>query len=261
MTPSLSRAGTRMSGAGCVADGGCRYTLAAVTGSGAMLERLGERVPDRHRTRIRAARFRRRWGFDPPPPWSDWVGYEILLEEIERHGIDRVEGDVLEIGALLGGGTAKLCRWFATREPAKRVITIDVFDPAFDPTSTLEGWPMRELYANSIGDRDQRQVFDDVTRGCDNLVVVTGNSTQVEIPTDRLAFAFVDGSHVAEDVRVDFETVWRRLAPGGLAAFHDYGENLPGVTHTLHECIGRHADEIARIWTRRPTLLFVQRER
>jgi geranylgeranyl diphosphate synthase type I len=52
---------------------------------------------------LRRARFRRRWGFDPPPPWADWVGYEALLEELERHGIDRVEGDVLEIGALLGG--------------------------------------------------------------------------------------------------------------------------------------------------------------
>jgi hypothetical protein len=69
----------------------------------------------------------------------------------------------------------------------------------------------------------------------------------------------VDGSHAADDVRSDFERVWERLSPNGVAAFHDYGSDLPGVTNTLHECIGRHAEEIVRVWTRHPTLLFVQR--
>jgi len=210
-------------------------------------------------SRIEALRFRRRWGFAAPPAWSDWVGYEVLLEEIERHRIHRVDGDLLEIGAFLGGGTAKLCGWCATRAPVKRVIAVDVFDPAFDPTTTLEGWSMRDLYVRGAGGRAQREIFDDVTRGSPNLTVVAGDSTTVEIPADRLAFAFVDGSHVPAAVRADFETVWDRLSPGGIAAFHDYGGNLPGVTHTLHACIGGHADEIERIWTRTPTLLFLQR--
>lgn len=213
----------------------------------------------RARTALRDARFRRRWGFDPPPPWSDTLGYEVLLEEVERHGIDRVGGDVLEIGVLLGGGTAKLCGWFARHAEDARVIAVDVFDPSLDTTTTIEGWAMHDLYAHVLDGRDQREVFDGVTGGCANLVVVEGDSTKVELPTDRLAFAFVDGSHDADDVRADFETVWRRLAPGGLAVFHDYGGNLPGVTHTLHERIGSHATEIARVWTRHPTLLFVQR--
>jgi hypothetical protein len=213
-----------------------------------MVERLFQRL-----------RFRRRFGFDPPPPWSDWVGYEVLLEEIERHGIDRVEGDVLEIGVLLGGGTAKLCGWFARRAAGKRVIAVDVFDPAFDPSTTREGWAMSDLYAAALRDRNQRELFDEVTAGWTNLLVVAGDSTSVEIPTERLAFAFVDGSHVAEDVRTDFERTWERLAPGGIAAFHDYGGDLPEVTETLHACVGRHAGEIARVWTRDPLLLFVQR--
>jgi methyltransferase family protein len=206
-----------------------------------------------------AARFRRRWGFDPPPGWSDTLGYEVLLDEIERGGIARVEGDVLEIGALLGGGTAKLCGWFARNAAGKLVVTVDVFDPEFDATATAEGWSMGELYAARLGDRDQRSVFDEVTRGCENLRVVVGDSTAVEVPVKRLAFAFVDGSHVPADVRSDFELVWTRLSPGGIAAFHDYGGDLPGVTQTLHECIGAHADEIARVWTRSPLVLFVQR--
>jgi hypothetical protein len=226
-----------------------------------MLAKIPPQLTSRVRTRVQAARFRRRWGFDPPPPWSDWVGYETLLDEIERNGIGRVDGDVLEIGALLGGGTVKLCRWFANNAPAKRVIAVDVFDPNFDVTETAAGWPMSELYDLSIGDRGQRAVFEKVTNGCANLVVVAGDSTSVDIPIDQIAFAFVDGSHVPADVRSDFELVWSRLAPGAIAAFHDYGGDLPGVTKTLHACIGDHSNEIARIWTRPPTLLFVQRDR
>lgn len=211
------------------------------------------------RQRARAAGFRREWGFDPPPPWSDWVGYELLLGEMDRNGIERVDGDVLEIGVLLGGGTAKLCGWCEHRAPAKRVIAVDVFDPAFDPTRTAEGWSMPELYAAALRGRDQRRIFDEVTGCCANLLVVAGDSTTVDIPADRLAFAFVDGSHVPDDVRADFETAWSRLSPGGLVAFHDYGGNLPDLTTALHECVGRHAGEIARLWTREGDLLFLQR--
>ena len=220
---------------------------------------IRERVPPQVRDRVYAARFRREWGFDPPPRWSDWVGYEVLLSEIRGRGVAQVPGDVLEIGALLGGGTAKLCTWFARHAPDKRVITVDIFDPAFDPTTTVQGWSMGELYATAMNGRPQRELFDEVTQECGNLEVIAGDSTSVEIPTDALAFAFVDGSHVADDVRTDFETVWRRLSPGGVAAFHDYGGDLPGVTQTLHDRIGAHAQEIARVWTRHPTLLFVQR--
>lgn len=210
-------------------------------------------------TRLRAARFRRRWGFAPPPPWADSVGYEVLLEEIERNRLDRVEGDALEIGALLGGGTAKLCGWFARNAAGKRVIAVDVFDPGFDPTTTVHGWTMRELYAHRIGDRSQRAVFDDVTRGCRNLVVVAGDSTSTDVPADRLAFAFVDGSHVPADVESDFELVWDRLAPGGVAAFHDYGADLPEVTDTLDACVRARGQQIERVWTRSPAILFVRR--
>ena len=209
--------------------------------------------------RARGVRFRRRWGFDPPPRWADTTGYEVLLQEIESRGIDRVDGDVLEIGALLGGGTAKLCGYFSRDAAVKQVITVDVFDPSFDPTVTVQGWSMPELYASRLRGRKQREVFDEVTRGYGNLTVVVGDSTSVDIPAQRLAFAFVDGSHDPADVRADFATVWSRLSPGGIVAFHDYGGDLPDLTATLHECIGAHAGEIARVWTRQPALLFLQR--
>jgi len=224
-----------------------------------MAARLGQVLPVALKAKVGARRFRRRWGFAPPPQWSDWTGYEVRLEEIERHGLEAVHGDVLEIGPLLGGGTVKLCGWLARHAPDKRVIAVDVFDTSFDPTQTVAGWTMADLYAKVLDGRDQRAVFDEVTSRCRNLVVVVGDSAQVELPSESLAFAFVDGNHSPASVRADFERVWQRLSPGGIAAFHDYGADLPGVTRTLHEAIGAHAAEIARLWTRAPQLLFLQR--
>ncbi len=212
--------------------------------------------------RIREARFRRRYGFAPPPAWADFTGYEPILDVIERERLYLLEGDVLEIGVLLGGGTAKLCGLMKRRAPSKRVIAVDIFDPAFDTTQSPIGYDMAAIYASQISrvGSDQRAVFDQITAGEPNLVVVEGDSAEVEIPAERLAFSFIDGHHAAEYVRGDFETAWSRTVPGGVVGLHDYGGDLSHVTHTVHELIGEHADEIARVWTE-GIIAFIQRGR
>jgi predicted O-methyltransferase YrrM len=174
----------------------------------------------------------------------------------ERHGLAKVPGDVVEIGVLLGGGTYKLCHWFAQHAPDKRVVAIDIFDPTFDLTTCTDGETMAALYEEALAGRDQRSVFDEVTGSCANLTVVAGDSAAVELPCERIAFAYIDGNHSADYVRSDFELVWQRLSPGGVVAFDDYGGNLPEVTRTLHELIGEHAGEIARVSVDAPTLLL-----
>jgi hypothetical protein len=167
---------------------------------------------------------------------------------IERCRIAEIPGDILEIGVLLGGGTYKLCQYFERAAPAKRVIAIDMFDPGVDVTVAGDGRTMAELYAAALEGRAQREVFDEVTRDCRNLTVVAADSATVELPTDRIAFAYVDGNHSAPYVRSDFELVWSRLSPGGVIAFDDYGLDLTDVTYTMHELIGQHAGEVERMW-------------
>ena len=60
-------------------------------------------------------------------------------------------------------------------------------------------------------------------------------------------------------MKSDFELVWDRLAPGGVAAFHDYGADLPEVTDTLDACVHARADQIEEVWTRSPSILLVRR--
>lgn len=208
-----------------------------------------------------SALYRARWGFAPPPRWSDWSRYEDIITEIKRNGVADVPGDVVEIGVLLGGGTYKLCHYFGRVAPSKRVIAVDIFDPDFDVTVSGDGRTMAQLYAEALHGRAQREVFDEVTRDCTNLVVVAGDSAKVELPTQALAFAYVDGNHTAEYVRSDFELVWSRLSPGGVVAFDDYGLDLLDVTNTLHELVGEHATDVARVWTGGKKTFYFQRTR
>jgi hypothetical protein len=203
-------------------------------------------------------RYRARWGFMPPPLGSDWSGYEQLLETFDRHGIAGVPGDVVEVGVLLGGGTYKLCKYFERKAPDKRIFAIDIFDPEFDVTVSSGGPVMADLYLEALAGRDQRSVFDSVTRDCRNLVVLAEDSAKAQVPAERLAFGYIDGNHSAPYVRSDFELVWSRLSPGGIVALHDYGVDHPAVTHTVHALIGEHAEEVGKVWVQEP-VIFIKR--
>lgn len=225
---------------------------------------IGKVVPRRARETFWETAFRARWGFPSPPLWSDWSGYSRLLVELERNRIADVPGDVVEIGVLLGGGTYKLCKYLEREAPGKQVYAIDIFDPSFDSTTCAEGATMAELYQAALADgsvqgRTQREIFDHITADCHNLAVLAEDSATVQIPAERIAFAYIDGNHSAEYVRSDFELIWSKLSPGGIVSFDDYGSNIPEVTRTLHEIIGEHAGELVRTWTVAPKTLFMQR--
>ncbi len=218
-------------------------------------------TPDPVREVVFDVGFRARWGFTPPPRWSDWSIYEQLLTVIEQHGLADVEGDVLEIGVLLGGGTYKLCRYFARTAADKRVYALDIFDPACDVTISDAGKRMADLYRHALRDRDQRSVFDEVTAGCGNLTVLAEDSARVELPAQRLCFAYVDGNHAPDYVRNDFELAWSRLSPGGIVGLDDYGRDLPQVTEMVHRLVGEHAGEIDYVWPDVNGHVFVKRKR
>ena len=186
-----------------------------------------------------------------------------MLDVLRDTGALHLPGDVLEIGVLLGGGSYKLAKLLEREAPDKRLIAVDVFDPSFDRTACLDGTPMADFYLryfDQIGaERDQRAIYDEVTASCANIVTLAEDSATVELPTKALCFAFVDGNHSAEYVRSDFEKAWALLSPGGIIAIHDYGHDLPPVTHTVHKLLGEHAEDVARVWLS-GIIIFVQRE-
>jgi hypothetical protein len=205
------------------------------------------------------SRFQSQWGFRKPPVWSDSSGYETILEQMANNGLDKLDGDVVEIGAFLGGGTYTLSNFLSRRAPGKKLYVADIFKAEFDQTPTTYGYSMAELYARVLAGRDQKQVYQDITKECKNVVTLEGDSKGLILPCDKVVFAFIDGNHSAEYVRNDFYVVWPKLVPGGVIGFDDYGYDLPPVTDTLNEIMAEEMKSIARIWTRGNKLLFIQK--
>ncbi len=203
--------------------------------------------------------YRRAFGFAPPPAWTALMSHWHVLEEIERHGLADGRGDLVEIGVFLGGGTYQLARLLERRAPARRVVAVDVFDPAFDGTPADGGPRMAEIYRENLRGRDQFDAYRDLLAGLPNVVTVVGDSARVDLPTDAIAFAHVDGSHEPAYVRSDFALVWERLVPGGIVALDDYGADLPGVTAAVDALRAEHAAEIASFWVGGPKTAFVRR--
>lgn len=182
-------------------------------------------------------------------PATDWVGYEVLIDYMEKNRIGNLPGDLVEIGTFLGGGAAKLSRHLRTHGCSKKLFVIDIFDPSFDQTVNLGGDSMSEIYRNALdklGKRTQKEVFQAVTKGCNNIVLLECDSKRVQIPSEQLCFGFIDGNHDPEYVENDFYLVWRKLTPGGAVAFHDYEWDLPQTTQRIKDLVARHEHEIAQ---------------
>jgi hypothetical protein len=181
------------------------------------------------------------------PEFTDLTGYEVLVDLIRREGLDRMNGDFLEIGCFLGGGTAKLAK--VAMPAGKRVWVIDLFDPSFDLTRNLAGDRMADLYAKYLRGCTQEQVFQQVTaRWAGSIQVIKEDSMKVRFPDGlKFSFTFADGNHDPVWVRSDFHMLWNRLEPGGWAGFHDYRGDLPEVTATLDSLMAQYAEEIGRV--------------
>ncbi|MEE8471048.1 MAG: class I SAM-dependent methyltransferase [Dehalococcoidia bacterium] len=187
---------------------------------------------------------------ETPPPenvTNDFVGYEVLVDFMTERTLYDLNGDIVEIGAFLGGGTAKLAK-FAQRY-GKKVYAVDIFDPLCDQTQDTGGTRMCDVYEAFLQGRSQREVYRQATGDFQNIITIDKDSKEVEFPQEQgFIFGFIDGNHHAEHVRNDFYIIWRNLVPGGVLGFHDYNFDLPEVTEEIDRLIDKHRDEITEVY-------------
>jgi SAM-dependent methyltransferase len=197
----------------------------------------------------------------PVPAVTDLVGYDALVNFLRREEVDRIDGDFLEIGCFLGGGTAKLAS--VAQATGKLVWVIDVFDPGFDHTANTNGDRMADLYRGYLQSSSQEEIFRAVTKPwADCIRVIKEDSRKAFLPDGtRLAFAFGDGNHDPVWVENDFRLIWSHLLPGGWAGFHDYGGDLPEVTAVLDAMMREHALEIERVETMKERWVLLIKKR
>ena len=175
---------------------------------------------------------------------DDFVGYEILIDFMEERGLSKLEGDIVEIGAYMGRGTAKLAK-FAQRY-GKKVYAIDVFDPSLDKTLSRSGIKAGDVYQAFLQGRSMFEVYQESTRGFDNIMTIKEDSRRVSFPEEqRFIFGFIDGCHQQAYVEHDFNLVWPHLVSGGAIGLHDYEfDDWPEVTRAADKLMHEYKREI-----------------
>jgi SAM-dependent methyltransferase len=179
---------------------------------------------------------------------DDFVGYEVLIDFIKQRSLHELEGDIIEIGAYMGRGTAKLAN-FAQRY-GKRVYAIDVFDPSLDKTVSKTGIKAGDVYEAFLQGRSMLEAYQESTGSFDNIVTIREDSQKVAFPKEqRFIFGFIDGCHQQSYVENDFHVVWPHLVSGGALGFHDYKfDDWPEVTEATDKLIREHKAEISEAY-------------
>ena len=177
---------------------------------------------------------------------NDFVDYEDLVDFVKKRELQKLEGDIIEIGAFMGGGTVKLAKF--AQKYGKKVYAIDTFDPGSDETEDIKGNKMCDIYKALLQGRSQREVYQQITRDFDNIITITQDSKEVKFSKEQnFIFGFIDGNHQPEYVRNDFYIIWLNLVSGGALGFHDYDYDLPEVTKAIDGLIDEHRNEISEL--------------
>jgi SAM-dependent methyltransferase len=179
---------------------------------------------------------------------DDFVGYEVLIDFMTQRALYKLEGDIIEIGAYMGRGTAKLAK-FAGRY-GKQVYAIDVFDPSLDKAVSRNGIKATDVYEAFLQGRSMLGAYQESTLGLDNIVTMTEDSRKVSFPKEqKFIFGFIDGCHQQVYVENDFNLIWPHLVSGGTLGFHDYEfADWPEVTAAADKLMHAHQREISQAY-------------
>lgn len=225
-----------------------------------LTDKIKKILPDSIKLNIKKSLFFKKYGFFPSPYFSDISGYEIILDTIIDKKIYELKGDIVEIGAFVGGGTYKLSKLYEKLDINKKIYAIDVFNPQFDTVMCTQGKSMAELYNNRLNGKNQLDVYKEITKDCKNIITIIGDSAKINLPCNDISFAYIDGNHSPAYVKSDFYFIWSKLVSKGVVGFDDYGYDLPHVTNAIHQLLGEQSGNILKIWVKGLKNIFIQKK-
>lgn len=179
------------------------------------------------------------------PP--DFVGYGNLVNFMEERSLYSLEGDIIEIGAFMGGGTVKLAEF--AKKYGKTVHVVDIFEPSLDQTMSVSGMSACNVYEAFLEGQSMWEVYQKATQQFDNVITIREDSKKVNFnENQKFVFGFIDGCHEETYVNNDFYVIWPHVVSGGVLGFHDYEyDDWPEVTRAAKKIIEKHKDEISEM--------------
>ena len=179
-------------------------------------------IPKKFKIFIKDYFFIKKYGFNPPPAFSDMSGYELLLDTILSKDFINLK-EILWKQVFFQGGTCKLAKLLEKLKIDKKIYAIDIFDPEFDKTVCTSGVAMFNLYKGILKSKNQYKIYNEIIKDCKNIITLVEDSKKVSFPCEKISFAYIDGNHSSEYVENDFYLAWNKLVPRGIVAFDDYG--------------------------------------
>lgn len=147
-------------------------------------------------------------------------GLMVLASQVPKNGV------IVEIGSFKGKSTA--CLALASNDSTK-VYAIDTFEGNSKDFSEGVQFLGGNFYADFL-----RNIK--TTGKAKKVHTVNGLSSKIgEKWNKKIDFLFIDGSHIYEDVKLDFDLFYPWVKEGGIIAFHDVHPNFPGVSRVWKE--------------------------
>lgn len=145
-----------------------------------------------------------------------------LIKLIEHFGLPRT---VAEVGVAEGRFAEQMHNW-----GLDELYLIDIWErmPFIDGCASFE-------------DKWHKDNYEEVQKrfeGKLNVVILKGFSHKMSsyIDNESLGLVYIDGDHSYNGCKSDIETWLPKLVPGGIMAFHDYGNNIAyGVQRAVIE--------------------------
>jgi predicted O-methyltransferase YrrM len=172
---------------------------------------------------------------------------------------------VVEIGSWVGVGTCYLaCGLRAGR--GGRVYAVDTYRGSTLDAKSQAAWAAS---VTKLGGSTLPLLRKHVAAfGLEDLVVpIEADSVRAAAQWTGagIDLLYIDGDHLYEAVRADFESWWPRVKPDGVMIFHDYDDRHPGVKRLIDEVRagpvkGASADQVGSLLTVRLAMRAANRE-
>ena len=149
-----------------------------------------------------------------------WLSDEVA-ELLMSFAARVFKGVIVEVGSWKGKSTVAM----ALANPRVKIYAVDPFTGSQEHEHLAAS--KVDTYSEFLENIQKYQVKEQITP-----LRMTSREALYEVKED-ISMVFIDGSHEYDDVKLDFDTWFPRLIPGGVILFHD--SKWQGVKRVLWE--------------------------